>query len=168
MSARDVLKNLNAFVNGIGYAGQVDEYNPPKQTLKLEEFMGGGMFAPAEITMAMEKMEADLSILAYDALILSDFSIAEGNNTSLTVRGHLESFDGTKSGVVHILRGKIKELDRGSWKPGEKALLKLSMAVTYFKETRDGVVIHEIDPANMKYVVGGIDVLAIARANLGI
>jgi len=53
-------------------------------------------------------------------------------------------------------------------KPGEKASLKISMALAYYKETRDGVVTMEIDVENMIYIVGGVDLLAAARANLGI
>lgn len=168
MAARDVLKNLNIFVNGKGYAGQIEDYNPPKQTLKTEEFRGGGMNAPIELTMGMEKLDSDFSLIAYDADVLRSFGVVEGNQIPFTIRGHLESFDGSTSAVVHNLRGKIKEIDRGTWKPGEKAALKISMALSYFKETRDGVVIHEIDVENMVHTVDGVDLLSAARASLGI
>jgi len=118
--------------------------------------------------MAMEKLESDFSLIAYDENVLLQFGVVEGNQVPFTIRGHLESFDGSTSGVVHNLRGKIKEIDRGTWKPGEKASLKISMALAYYKETRDGVVTMEIDVENMIYIVGGVDLLAAARANLGI
>lgn len=168
MSARDVLKNLNLFVNGKGYAGQVEEYNPPKLTLKTEEFMAGGMFSPVELTMAMEKLECDFSLICEDADILRQFGVTEGNQTPVTVRGHLESFDGTTTGIVHNLRGKFKEIDRGTWQAGQKKVVKTAVALTYYKETRGGQVIHEVDPVNMVFVVDGVDLLATARANLGI
>lgn len=168
MAARDVLKNINLFVDGKGMAGQLDEYNPPKQTLKTEEYRGGGMNAPLELSMGMEKLEADATLIAYDPDVLALFGVVEGQQVSFTARGHLESFDGTTAAVVHNLRGKIKELDRGTWKPGEKPALKFSMALSYFKEARDGIVIHEIDVENMVHIVGGIDLLAAARASLGI
>lgn len=168
MAARDVLKNFNLFVDGKGMAGQVDEYNAPKLTLKTEEYRGGGMDAPLELTMGMEKLECDASIIAYDSDVLALFGVVEGAQFSFTVRGHLESFDGTKSAVVHNMRGKIKELDSGSWKPGEKPSLKISMALSYYKLTIDGRIIHEIDIENMVHIQNGVDVLAAARANLGI
>lgn len=168
MAARNVLKNLNLFVNGQGYAGQIEQYNPPKQTLKTEEFMAGGMFAPEEITMAMEKMETDFTVISYDAALLTQFGVVENAQSSLTVRGFLESFDGSTSAVVQNIRGKIKTIDRGTWEPGKKSPLKIEMSVTYFKETRDGVVITEIDVQNMIFIVGGVDMLASARAALGI
>ena len=51
----DILKNMSLFVDGRGYAGNVDELNLPKLALKTEEFRGGGMDAPIEIDMGMEK-----------------------------------------------------------------------------------------------------------------
>lgn len=168
MAARDVLKNINLFVDGRGYAGQIEELNPPKQTLKLEEFMGGGMAAPVEITMGMEKLESDFSLIAYDSDVLANFGVVEGREIQFTIRAHLESFDGSTSAVVMNMRGKIKEIDRGTWKAGEKATLKVALALTYFKETRGAVVQSEIDVVNMVFKAGGIDLLAGARSALGI
>lgn len=165
--ARDVLKNINAFVDGVGFAGQVEDYNPPKQTLQTEDFKGGGMFAPLEITMGLQKLETDFSIIAYDEGVLGDFTLAEGQPIAFEFRGFLESYDGTNSSVTHNITGKIKELDRGTWKSGEKSLLKISIAASYFKELRGAVTIHEIDVQNMIYIINGTDIMAAARAALG-
>ena len=35
MAARDVLKNINLFVDGRGYAGQLQDYTPPVLTCLL-------------------------------------------------------------------------------------------------------------------------------------
>lgn len=71
MAARNIRKNLNLFVDGRGYAGQIEEFNAPKLALTTEEFRGGGMQGPVEITMGMEKMETDFSLISYDADVLS-------------------------------------------------------------------------------------------------
>jgi len=167
MAARDVLKNLNVFVNGIGYAGQVEDYTPPKLVLKTEEFKGGGMFAPLELTMGMEKLDCEFTLICQDATVIGDFGVVEGNQLPFTIRGHLESFDGTTTGLVQNITGKFLEIDRGTWKAGEKAFLKCKVAISYFKETRGALVIYEIDVENMIYIVNGVDLLAGVRANLG-
>ncbi|AMW35750.1 hypothetical protein HEQ62_10815 [Haematospirillum jordaniae] len=41
MAARDVLKNINLFVDGRGYAGQLSEYSPPSLALVTEDFRAG-------------------------------------------------------------------------------------------------------------------------------
>ena len=126
MAARDVRKNLNLFVYGRGYAGQIDEFNAPKLTLQTEEFRAGGMDLPIDVTMGMEKLVTDFSLKAYDRNVLALFGVAEGNEVPFVAREALESFDGTVTAVVHTMRGKITEIDPGTSKPGELPVLKVS------------------------------------------
>lgn len=167
MAARDIRKNFNMFVDGRGYAGQVDEFNPPKLTLVTEEFRAGGMDVPIDLTMGMEKMTADWSMKAYDRDVLSLFGVKEGAIVPVIVREALESFDGTTTTVIRSLRGKITELDEGTSKPGEAAVLKITMSLTYYKMTHGGRVVHEVDAENMVRIINGVDALAGIRSALG-
>lgn len=167
MAARDVLKNLNLWVDGRGQAGQLQEYNPPKLTLQTEEARMGGMDVPIDLTMGMEKLVADFTLIGYDKDVLALFGVVEGAFVPLTVRGALESFDGTVTPVVHTMRGKITELDKGTWTPGQPAPLKGTMSLVYYKEQHGSTVIHEIDVENMVRVVNGVDALAKIRSALG-
>lgn len=168
MAARDVLKNLNLFVDGRGMAGQVEEVTLPKLALKTEEFRGGGMDAPVELTMGMEKLEAEFSVINYDKNVLALFGVAEGNFVPFVLRKALESFDGGVTPVVITMRGKIKVIDFGTSKPGEKATIKYSIALNYYKYEQGGETIHEIDVENMVRIINGVDALAAQRAALGI
>ena len=167
MAARDVRKNMNLFVDGRGYAGQVEEFNAPKLTLKTEEFRAGGMDAPIELTMGMEKLECDFSLVAYDQKVLVAFGVKEGQWVPFVLREALESLDGKVTAVVHTMRGKIREIDPGTSKPGDKPSLKLSVALVYYKLEHGGHVVHEIEVENMVRVVNGVDALAETRAALG-
>jgi P2 family phage contractile tail tube protein len=167
-AARNVRKALNLFVDGRGQAGQVEEYNAPQLTLKTEEFQGGGMYGPLELTMGHEKLECDFSLIAYDPEILSLFGVTEGSQIQLTARQGLESYDGSNAAVVHNMRGKIKQMEPGTSKPGEKASLKITMALSYYKETHGGRLTHEIDVENMVFIKNGVDILAGLRAAIGI
>lgn len=168
MAARDIRKNLNLFVDGRGYAGQVMEFTPPTLALQVEDFRAGGMDAPIEIELGMEKLEASFVLSAYDRDMLSLWGVAPGLQMQVTLREALESFDGTVKTVIHNLRGKIRKLDPGTSKPGEMASLTGEVAVTYYKQTHDGRVIHEIDVVNMVRVINGVDRLAALRAALGL
>lgn len=163
----DILKNMNLFVDGRGYAGNVEELTPPKLTMKTEEFRNGGMDAPVEVEMGMDKLEASFSLTQYDASVLKIFGLAPGNTKPLTFRGSLAGEDGVEKPVVIQLQGMLKEVDQGSWKPGDKATLKGSVAVRYYKHTINGEVVHEIDALNMIRIVNGVDQLAVTRKNLG-
>ncbi len=165
---RDVLKNLNLFVDGRGYAGQIDDYTPPALTMQTEEYRAGGMDAPVDISMGMEAMETSFNLIAYDRDVLGQFGLAEGNLVQLTARGALESFDGSRSTVVHNMRGKVTSLGRGTWAAGQKPQLSVTMRLVYYRETHGDLPIHEIDVENMIRRINGIDQLAEERDALGI
>lgn len=168
MAARDVRKNLTLNVDGRGYAGQLDEFNAPKLAQKVEEFRAGGMNAPLELNLGMEKLEADFSLIAYDRDVLALWGVQDGLQIPLTVREALESFDGTVTPVVHVMRGKLKEVDPGTSKAGDLNPIKFSVALSYYRLTHGGAVVHEIDVENMIHIVNGVDVLAAQRAALGL
>lgn len=168
MAARDVLKNLTLWVDGRGMAGQVEEIELPKLTQQTEDFRGGGMNAPIKITMGMEALTASFSLIAYDRDVLALFGVTEGSNVQFTVRGALESFDGTVTPVVISMRGKITEQDPGTWKPGQVPTLKNAMALNYYKLEHGGSVVTEIDVENMIANINGTDVLATMRSALGL
>ena len=164
----NVLRNVNLFVDGRGYAGQVAEVNLPKLTVKMEEHRDGGMDAPAEIDMGMEKLECDFSTSNIDGALLRSWGLAPGNLVPITFRGALENEDGTVTSVVVTVRGQVKDLDFGTWKAGEKVPLKCMIAVRYYKYEHGGTTEIEIDVDNMVRITGGTDRLAEQRAALGI
>ena len=168
MAARDVLKNINLFVDGRGYAGQIDEYNPPELTLITEDYRAGGMDTAVALDMGMEPMETSFALIAYDRDVLALFGVAEGNAVPFIARGALESYDGTVTPVVHTMRGKITSLAKGTWAAGQKPTLTVTMRLEYYKEEHGGQVVHEIDAVNMVRVINGVDRLSEIRAAIGI
>lgn len=168
MAARDVLKNLTAWVDGRGMAGQVQDVNLPKLQQKLEEFRGGGMVAPVAVTMGMERLMTDFSLISFDSDVLALFGVVEGASVPLTVRGALESFDGTVTPIVATMRGKVTEMDPGTWKPGDVPYLKCTMELNYYKLQHGDKTVHEIDVENMVATINGTDTLAAFRSALGL
>ena len=162
------LINCNCFVDGRGYAGDVEELTPPVLKLAMEEFRGGGMDMPDDIEVGMEKMEASFSLKNYSPELLKLFGFTPGQTVPLTFRGELRRRDGTVEGVVMRMRGKLRGLDSGSWKPGAMAMLKGMMTLTYFEQVVAGEQVHEIDVPNMVRRINGVDQLAASRAALGI
>ena len=168
MAIQDIRKYFNVFYNGYGLAGKCEEFNPPKLVAKLEDFLGGGMFAPAEITMGLEKLEADFTLKSFDKNVLSSFGVTEGTALTCSLREVLEDDDATQTGVVHTLRGKVKEIDQGTVQTGSAAKLKTTLAVTYYKLEHGGTTVWEIDVVNMVFSQNGVDKLANVRSLLGI
>lgn len=168
MAARDVLKNFNLFVDGRGYAGQVDEVSLPDLAIQSEDYRAGGMDAPVSLDMGQEALETSFVLTQYSADVLALWGVAQGQSVPLTVRGALESYDGTVKPMIANMRGRIVTMARGTWTSGQKASLTITMRLDYYKETVNDVVLHEIDVVNMIRVVGGVDRLAQQRAALGL
>lgn len=168
MAIAKLLKDVNLFIDGKGYAGNVEEFEPPTLAVKVEEHRAGGMDMPLEIDMGMEKMEATVSLSNADADALRLFGLAPGNSTPMTLRGSQESDDGAVEAVVHSLNGQVKNVEWGTWKSGEKAPCKLMLTLRYYKLEIDGQAVVEIDTVNMKRVINGVDQLEERRRALGL
>lgn len=168
MAGGDVRKNFTLFFDGRGQAGKIEDFTPPKLALITEDFRGGGMDAAIEISMGQEKLEASFTLKSYDKAMLSTFGLTQGASVPLSAREVLETHAGEVKGVIHTMRGRIKELDQGTSKPGEAPPLKVVMALDYYKLTHSGTVVQEIDAPNMVRIVNGVDALAAHRKMLGI
>ena len=167
MAIPKTLRNFTAFVDGRGYAGKVDEIELPKLTIKTDEYRGGGMDAPVELDVGMEKLEAGITFAEYDPDIFSLFGLTDGNSVGITLRGVRQGDAGIDSVIINVT-GIFKELDAGTWKTGETGTLKASLALRYYKLTIAGAALIEIDVENMIRSVGGKDQLAAQRTALGL
>ena len=162
------LANLNLFVDGVSFQGDVTSLTLPKLAIKTEEHRVGGMDAPVELDQGMEKMEAGFSVTGVRKESLKFFGLTDGTAFNGTFRGAFKGLKGAITPVVVTLRGTLKEVDMGDWKAGDKAEFKYSLALTYYKFEIDGRVMYEIDPLGMKRVVNGVDQLAAQRSALGL
>ena len=164
-----ILRNFVATLDGRGQAGRIEEITLPKLTVKTEEYRAGGMDVPVALDMGMEKLETDMVFSDYDEEIFKLFGIISGNSISLTLRGALQE-DGKSEAipVVLYLRGTVRELDFGSWKPAERATVKMSMDLRYYKLVYNGKELIEIDAENMIRKIDGVDQLASYRTALGL
>lgn len=165
-----VLKNFNLIVDGRGYAGKVAELALPKLTRKMEEYRGGGMNAPIEIDMGMEKLECEFTLKEYAEEVLKLFGLVDHAGVALRFRGALEADDasGTVTPVEVTLRGRWREIDGGAWKPGEETTMKIAVACSYYKYDSDGATLIEIDVPNMTEIIDGTDRLAQIREAIGV
>lgn len=164
----NVIKNLNMFFDGKGYAGKVRSFDPPKFTLITEEFRGGGMNGPLELTMGHEALTFGFELIDFSPDVLSLWRIREGFGTAFNLRGAMEDIDGNVKPIKWECRGKMKSLDPGTIAGGTAANLSGEAALSYVKLTHGTRVIHEIDVVNMVQIIDGVDLLQGMRDALGI
>lgn len=162
-----VLKGFNLFVDGQGYAGLVEELTLPKLSLKRDDLYNGGMDAPIDLEMGMDKLECDFTLSEYNDAVIKQFGLRDGAQVPLTLKGGLDDETGVVP-VVVTLRGAWKDLDMGSWKSGDKPTLKVSVSLRYYKLSVAGSDLVEVDVENMVRVIDGADQLADMRAAIGL
>lgn len=157
------LKNFTAFIDGVGYAGLIEEGTMPKLALVTEEYQGGGMGGKIDIDMgSVEKLEMELSFAEYNPAIISQFG---KNDLPVSMRG---AQGPENEAVIVETRGLLREIDGGSWKAGEKGTLKCSFTAKYLKLTIAGKELIEIDIEGLKFITGGVDRNASMKTALGI
>ena len=165
----DVLKNMNLYVDGNGYAGAIEEITLPKVAAKTEEFRAGGMDAPIDVEVGMEKLETQFTLRKFDKDVLKQFGIKNSGKLVATIRGSFCSEEnGEEFPVVINLKGLITEIDFGNWKSGENAMLKVAMSLRSYKLTVDGEEVYEIDIPAMIKKVNGVDEMSETRSNIGL
>lgn len=162
-----VLKNFSLFVDGRGLAGLIDTLTLPTLTVKMEEFRGGGMDAPVELDMGMEKLEGSFVLAEYNPDIVSLFGLASAN-TQLTARGALRRDGEDAVPAIVNMTGSVKELDPGDWKAGDMTTGTFNYTLRYFKLTVGGRELVEIDKVNMVRRINGVDQLETIRQAIGV
>jgi len=164
----EMLTNCVMFVDGVSFSGDVPSMTLPKLSIKTEEYRGGGMSGPVDLPTGLEKLEAAFTTNGVRKEALKFFGLADQTACNLVFRGSFKGQKGTVKSVTVTMRGSLKEVDMGDWKPGDKAEVKHAVAVTYYKLEIDGRVMFEIDFANMVQVINGVDQLAAERSALGL
>ena len=166
------LKKLNVFLNGDNWVGVAEDFTPPKLSRKFENYRGGGMSGSVGVDMGFDDSSLDVSFTfgGYGEELLRCMGEPKADGTSLRFAGSLQRDDtGEVVAVEIVCRGRFKELDRGTLKSGDNTQAKVSMVNTYYKETINGQVIHEIDLLNMIEIgPDGVDRMAEHRAAIGL
>jgi P2 family phage contractile tail tube protein len=163
-----VLSNCAAFVDGVSFAGDVPTLSLPKLTQKTDDYQGGGMSAPIEMAMGLEKLEAAFTTNGVRRESLKYFGLADQTACNVVFRAAFRGLKGVVTPVIVTMRGGIKEVDMGDWKPADKSEIKHALKLVYYKLEIDGRVMYEIDPINMIQVVDGVDQLAAERSAIGL
>ena len=162
------LKNGILTIDGYGYAGECNNFTPPKLTRKMEEHQGGGMLGPVSIDLGMEAMEASFTAKGFATTMLKHFARSTVGAMLIRYNAAFQRDDTGETGSIEIIvRGRIKELDLGDLTVGELNESKYTIPCSYLKIVVNGKTAVEIDLVNMLHIIDGIDLLADIRQALG-
>lgn len=162
------LANLNLFVDGVSFQGDVTSLTLPALKMKVTEHRVGGMDMGVDVDQGLEKMSAEFSTSGVRPESLKFFGLTDGTGFNGTFRGAFKGLKGKITPVIVTLRGSLTAIDMGEWKVTGENAVKHSVSLTYYKLEIDGRLMYEIDPLGMKRVVNGVDQLAAQRSALGL
>ena len=163
-----VFKNLNLYFDSQSYAGSIVEFTPPKIASHTEEHRSGGMDAPVKLTLGTQALDTEFTLINFDPALFTSISPVENVKRSFVAREAYEDWDGRVHARTITMRGKVISIDEGSHAAGQKAQLKISMSLDYYKDEVDGSVVQEIDVINMVWNQKGKNALATIASALGI
>lgn len=163
------LKAFVLYVDGIGYAGECEECTLPKLTRKMEEYRSGGMDAPVEIDLGMDKLSMELTLGESVPALTGQFGAVTIDGTKIRLMGSTETDDTNNIVPVEVVaHGRFTEIDMGNWKPGDSSTAKYTCSISYFKYVANNKDIVEIDVPKLVLKSNGVDVYAKRRQAVGL
>lgn len=164
------LTNANVYVEGNNMLGRASEIELPNVTHKMSDHEGLGMIGMVEFFSGIEKLEGKIKWNAFykDALgFISDPT----RTVQLMVRGNLETYESAgktaEVPVIVYLTVQFKSIPLGNYVQHENVELESDYSAYSVKMEIDGEPILEIDLLAQIYKVGGVDIMATYRANIG-
>ena len=165
------LTNANVWIDGGSALGIVRSFDAPNVQYKMGEHNALGMIGTTEYFSGIEKMEGTIRWTSVYPEFYKKFSNPfEG--IRLQVRGQLDQYQGgtrvAQQACVVYMTVIPKSAPLGSYQPKENVELETSYTCTYVRLEVAGEPIVEIDVEANIFSIGGSDMLAQYRSNLGI
>ncbi|MGR3436177.1 MAG: phage major tail tube protein [Shimia sp.] len=160
------ITNLNAFYDGVSYAGLVMEAKLPVLKIMTAEHRGGGMDGPIAIDMGQEAMTAELTWAEH----LPEIMAMVGRRATLVLRPVAPSARDPQDVLDYVvtLHGLWTTVEMDDLKPGQDAHLKTSCSVDRLKLEIGGEEVLFVDLPNFQRRVRGEDQLAAKRRAMGL
>ncbi len=163
-----ILKNFNLIIEGVGFAGQIEQLTLPKLNLKTEDYQLGGLDMPVKMDIGLEPMTCEITLLSYDVNVIKGFGVPIGRHSSdqlkrFIIKGASQTPEGDMVTININISGTWQSLDFGSWRSYEPQKLIGIINVRYYKLAIADEVLVEVDVDNAKRQVDGKNQLTALR-----
>jgi P2 family phage contractile tail tube protein len=165
------LKNMNLFLNGVSYVGEITEVTVPPLARKIEGYRGAGMLGPIGIDLGMsdDLITFEWKPGGFLRAAFAGFGASTIDAELLRWVGAYQDDSTAQFTVVEIVvRGRHSQIDEGTQQAGEMGDRTVTTIASYYKLTVNGSILIEYDPMNGQLIVDGVDREAEMRAALGI
>lgn len=164
------ITNANIYVNGNSLLGRAEEIKLPDVAAIMAEHKALGMVGKIELPSGFDKLEGEIK---WNSLY-KEVAKTVGNPfraVQLQCRSSVETYGSQgriqEVSLVTFLTVMFKKAPLGTYKQHDNAEFPSSFTATYVKQVVDGDEILELDYMANIFRIGGQDMLAQYRANIG-
>ncbi|MGL5631266.1 MAG: phage major tail tube protein [Azovibrio sp.] len=162
--------NANIYMDGSNLIGRAEEVKLPDVQAVMQEHKALGMIGKIELPAGFDKLEGEIkwnSLYEEAARAMANPFKA----VQLQCRSSIETYSSggriEEVPLVTFLTVMFKKNPLGTFKQQENADFSSSFAATYIKQVINGKDVLELDYMANIYKVGGQDLMATYRSNVG-
>jgi P2 family phage contractile tail tube protein len=164
------LWNANVYLDGVDLLGRAAEIEVPQPKRLMQDYKGLGMAARVEIPVGWDKLESSIKWSSFDYTTFLAAAttaglhslMAMGDIQVLTAAGQMAEYP-----IVCNMTGTFKDLGKIPFKAQENVEVDSIFVVYHVDVIVAGIPIYLFDAFSNQYIVGGVDQLALYRANIG-
>jgi len=163
MSATNRVRQIiTATLQGLPLMATIDEFEPPKIEMEMEE-MRGGRFLSEEMATGMKSLSAKLTLNGIGLPIMAALGVTGGDNIMLSVQEAGIDQDDNEWFTYYICSGKLKVFEEKTLKMKDKPVTVLEISLRTYMRLENGALMTDIDTRTQKIVINGVDILKGAR-----
>ncbi|MDA8449838.1 phage major tail tube protein [Acidovorax sp. GBBC 3332] len=162
--------NANIYIDGNNLLGRAEEVKLPDVTAMMAEHKALGMMGKIELPSGFDKLEGEIKWNSFyrdvARLVANPFK-----SLQLQCRSNIEVYGAggrvSQQPLVTFLTVTFKKNPMGTFKQHDNVELGAAFSATYVKQVLAGEDVLELDYMANIFRVGGEDLLADYRANIG-
>lgn len=160
---RQILRDYNILVNGVGNLGVSKTFEPPEVEFLTSE--RDGAMAVEEVIPLVKAMSAKIVLNEYSKEVYSAVSKQFSSEPTFFCKSSIVQGD-AKTQILHTIKGKVKKLGNPLPDRGKEVEMTLEIAVTAYSKELNGVKVIDIDLENMICIIDGVDLFAELRNHI--
>lgn len=155
---------MRANINGYEIMGSLESFKPSDPEKSTEE-RKGGRFVGYKSVVGVVLPDWTLTLSGASAAAIN--AMGAGESCEVTVFASVKGDDGKEVPVKYQMSGEVVKAEKSDVKVSEDNIVLTGSPYAY-TFTENGRVVHDVNAKTQKCIVGGKDILATARKNVGL
>lgn len=166
----NTLWNVNVYLNGQDLLGRAAEVKIPQPKRMRTDYKGLGMAARIKIPTGWEELESTIKWSSFDPTTIAQVSLSS-QLCMISCLGDLQTLSASgeifEAPVIYNFSGMPYDTGEIDFKAQELVEFTSAFDVYHCELYVAGAQIYLFDAFSNQYIVGGVDQLALYRANIG-